>query len=346
MALALLLGFYSCEKSGTEVVLDPAAITAPKMTSPADGSTMVFTNENKDSTILFAWSSAQYGFNTAVDYYVQVDRKGNNFQNALPVGHAKSKDTLKININDLNNQILLLEDDPEIPNPLDVSFRVIAIINSQVDTAFSNTMNVNVTPFYIPIVYPQLYVPGSYQNWSPATADSIGSLNSDGSYEGYIYMNSATTPIQFKFTSARDWNHTNYGSAGPGKLTTENGLSNNLEVPESGYYKLNVDTQALTWSYLKTTWGLIGDATPGGWDTDTPMTYDVANHVWTVTLDLTANSIKFRANGSWALNYGSDKNDGKLQEGSNTNIAVPKAGNYTVVLDLSHTVYKYKLIKN
>ena len=345
LVLATFLGFYSCEKSGTEVVLNPANITAPELKSPADGSSLVFNKENKDSTIVFTWSDAQYGFNVAVDYYVQVDRKGNNFQNAMPVGHVKSKDSLSISVNDLNNQILLLEDDPEIPNPLDVSFRVFAIINSHVDTAFSSVVNVNVQPFYIPIVYPQLYVPGSYQGWNPATADSIGSLNSDGNYEGYIYMESATTPIQFKFTSARDWNHLNYGSAGPGKLTTENGLSNNLEVPESGYYKFNVDTQGLTWHYLKTTWGLIGSATPGGWDTDTPMTYDVTDHVWKATLDLTAGEIKFRANGSWDLNYGSNANDGKLQEGG-SNIKVTAAGNYTVILNLDHTVYRYKLIKN
>jgi hypothetical protein len=94
---------------------------------------------------------------------------------------------------------------------------------------------------------------------------------------------------------------------------------------------------------------LIGDATPGGWDTDTPMTYDVDNHVWTVTLDLKVGDIKFRANGTWALNYGSNNNEGKtvgkLQEGGE-NIHVKKAGNYTVILNLDHTVYKYKLEKN
>ncbi len=345
LALTTLLGFYSCEKSGTEVVLNPANITAPQISSPADGSSMVFNKENSDSTIIFTWSPAQYGFNVAVDYYVQVDRQGNNFQGAMSVGHVKSKDSLKISVNDLNNQILLLEDDPEVPLPLDVSFRVIAIVNSHVDTAFSNVVKVNVTPFYIPIVYPQLYVPGAYQGWNPATADSIGSINSDDNYEGYIYMESNTTPLEFKFTSARDWGHINYGNAGtPGKLDTDGGAPN-LTVPESGYYKFNVNTTDLTWKYLKTTWGLIGSATPNGWDADTPMTYDVDNHVWKVTLDLTAGEIKFRANGSWDLNYGSNNNDGKLQEGG-SNIKVEAAGNYTVILNLDHTVYKYKLVKN
>ena len=342
LTLITLTGFYSCSKKENKVILNPDNISAPVIKGLADGASLTFTKANRDSTLLFTWSPASYGFNTAIDYYLQVDNQGNNFQKAMTVGHTKSKDSLQIVVNALNNKILLLEQDPEVPLSLDVSFRVIAIINSHVDTAFSKPVNVTITPFYIPIIYPQLYVPGAYQGWSPGTADSIGSLNSDGNYEGYIYMDVAT---EFKFTSARDWGHINYGYAAAGELSTDGGAGN-LSVSDSGFYKFNVNTTDLTWTYLKTTWGLIGDATPGGWDTDTPMHYSPATQLWTVTLNLTANSIKFRANGSWALNYGSDKNDGKLQEGSNTNIAIPKAGNYTVILDLSHTVYKYKLIKN
>ncbi len=342
LALVTMIGFYSCEKAGTKVILDPNNVTSPQLKSPVDGDSMTFSKANSDSTLVFTWSSATYGFNTAVNYFVQVDRQGNNFSNAKMVGHAKSKDSLRVAVNDLNNKILLLEDDPEIPLSLDLSFRVIAIVSSQVDTAFSQVVNVKVTPFYIPIIYPQLYVPGAYQGWNPAAADSIGSLNSDGNYEGYIYM---PVPGEFKFTSARDWGHINYGYSAAGKLSTDGGAGN-LKVADSGFYKFNVNTTELTWAGLKTVWTVIGDATPGGWSADTPMHYSPATQLWTVTLSLKAGEIKFRANGSWALNYGSDNNDGKLQEGSNTNIKVATAGSYTVVLDLSHTVYKYKLIKN
>ncbi|UBM62828.1 SusE domain-containing protein [Candidatus Sulfidibacterium hydrothermale] len=345
LLLVTSFGFYSCEKSGTEVILDPANVTAPQLESPAEGTSLVFTKENSDSTILFTWSSAQYGFSAAVDYYVQVDKQGNDFKKALTVGHVKSKDSLQVIVNDLNNQILLLETDPDVPDPVDAAFRVIAIVNSHVDTVFSKTVNMTITPFYIPIVYPQLYVPGAYQGWNPATADSIGSLNSDGNYEGYIYMEATTVPIEFKFTSARDWSHINYGDGGtPGTLSTDGGAGN-LKVPESGYYKFNVNTNDLTWSYLKTTWAVIGDATPGGWTTDTPMTYDPDTHEWKVTMDLTVGELKFRANGSWDLNYGSNDNNGRLDQ-NGKNIQVSVAGNYTIILNLDHTVYKYSLIKN
>jgi len=340
LVLATMIGFSSCEKQGTVVVLNPKNINAPKLKSPADGSSLTFTKANSDSTLLFTWSPASYGFKAAVSYYFQVDNQGNNFKSALTIGHAQI-DSLQVTVNSLNSKILLLEQDPEVPLQLDVSFRVIAIINSNVDTVFSKPVNVKVQPFYTPPVYPQLYVPGAYQGWNPATADSIGSLNSDNRYEGYIYM---ATAGEFKFTSARDWSHTNYGYAGAGELSTNAGAGN-LSVADSGFYKLNVDTQALTWAYLKTTWGLIGDATPGGWNTGTPMHYSPATQLWTVTLNLNVGDIKFRANGGWSLNYGSANQDGKLQYNA-ANIHVAVAGNYTVVLDLSHTVYKYKLIKN
>jgi len=175
LTLVTMVGFYSCQKEG-------AKVTSPELKSPADGSAMTFTKENSDSTILFNWTSAKYGFNVAVNYYVQVDKKGNNFKGALSVGHTKSLDSLKVLVTDLNNKILLLEVDPQVPLPLDVSFRVIALVSSGVDTVFSQVTNVNITPFFIPIAYTQLYVPGAYQGWNPGAADSIGSLNSDGNY--------------------------------------------------------------------------------------------------------------------------------------------------------------------
>ena len=115
-----------------------------------------------------------------------------------------------------------------------------------------------------------LYTPGEYQGWSPATAATVYTRNLDFKYEGYIYFQEAT---KFKFTSAPNWDETNYGDGGNGTLSTSGG---NISVEEAGYYKVNVDLSGspYTYSLEKTEWGLIGDATPGGWDNSTPMTYD------------------------------------------------------------------------
>ena len=55
-----------------------------------------------------------------------------------------------------------------------------------------------------------------------------------------------------------------------------------------------------------TTVGLIGDATPGGWDVDTTMMQDpVDTNIWTLTIVLNDGQAKFRANDNWDINWGS-----------------------------------------
>jgi hypothetical protein len=342
LVLVTLFGFFSCQKDEDRAVLDISKVTAPVIDNSLDGISFEINNGNLDSALVITWKAANYGINVAATYTVQMGVQGENFANPSTLGTATDKTTLVVDFSSLNNSLLLLESNPENPVPLDVEFRVISVVSNSVDTVYSNAVKMTIKPVYIVISYPQLYVPGAYQGWKPDEADSIGSINSDGKYEGYIYMPDAT---EFKFTSARDWQHINYGNSGtPGLLDTDGGAPN-LSVPEGGFYKFNVNTNDLTWTYLNTTWALIGDATPGGWDEDTPMTYNEDTQLWTVTLDLNAGDIKFRANGSWDLNYGSDDQNGLLKEGAG-NIHVDEAGNYTVILDLSHTVYKYSVEKN
>jgi hypothetical protein len=51
--------------------------------------------------------------------------------------------------------------------------------------------------------------------------------------------------------------------------------------------------------------GLIGDATPGGWDADTDMEHDGADPSdWKLRVVLTDGEAKFRANHDWAVNWG------------------------------------------
>ena len=98
-------------------------------------------------------------------------------------------------------------------------------------------------------------------------------------------------------------------------------------------------------SFLKTDWGVIGTATPNGWNSDTPLTYNDLAKTWNVTLDLVAGEIKFRANGSWDLNYGDDGPDGFLDQDGAT-IVVNAAGSYTITLDFSIPEYRYTIVKN
>jgi starch-binding outer membrane protein SusE/F len=298
--------------------------------------------ENANVSIPFNWQSADYGAQVVISYYLEMDKAGNNFKDAVTLGTINSRDTVMVLTSAMNAALLGMETDPAIPDPLNVEFRVQAVVPVYLkDTTYSSAIAMTVTPYYVKIEYPLLGVPGSYQGWNPAdSSTTIASLKSNGKYEGYINFPDANT--EFKFTQGPSWD-TNWGDDGADGTLNPGGA--NIVAADAGYYRLKVDLPALTYTKLKTTWAVIGDATPGGWDNDTPMTYDVANKVWTVTLDLTAAGLKFRANGNWDLNYGDTGANGSLEEGGD-NIVVPSAGNYTVTLDLAHPIYKYHLVKN
>jgi len=143
----------------------------------------------------------------------------------------------------------------------------------------------------------------------------------------------------WKFTSDPDWNHTNYGltTGVPGKLNTDP-TAGNLNLP-AGYYKLNADAIALTYTAVATLWGVIGDATPGAWDNSTPMTYSPSSQTWSCAVHMKVGAFKFRANNAWDINYGGSA--GKLTAGGD-NIPVTLESDYIVTLDLSHpNAYAY-----
>ncbi len=197
--------------------------------------------------------------------------------------------------------------------------------------------------------YPLLYCPGSYQGWNPAnTFTVLASVNSDQKYEGYL--NFATGGTQFKFSTTPAWDGNDYGdtsSSGNSGVLVHPG--SNLQVADAGYYKVNVDMSATppTYTLLKTTWAVIGDATPGGGSTDTPMAYDTASKTWTVKVDLLATKgLKFRANGAWDVNYGDNGSKTGILKAGGDNIVIPKDGNYIVTMKLGYPDYTYTIVRN
>ena len=87
--------------------------------------------------------------------------------------------------------------------------------------------------------------------------------------------------------------------------------------------------------------GLIGNATPTGWDGDTPMTYDAAAHVYRLTTTLNDGEYKIRFNGGWDYNLGGNISN-MVQDGANLKAT---AGEYDIELDLNHWPITLKLTK-
>lgn len=161
-------------------------------------------------------------------------------------------------------------------------------------------------------------------------------------FEIFVYLVAGDGGFKFLPTTA-GWDGA-LGMVSEGVLTAEDGAEN-VTVEEDGFYRLRVDREALTYEAVKTTWGIIGDATAGGWDADTDMTFEggKGSYTWTITTNLTPGELKFRANDAWDINMGGTESN-LTQDGGNLTIA--DAGNYTITLTLSPQGYTARVSKN
>jgi starch-binding outer membrane protein SusE/F len=335
-AITFLLA--SCQKQEIRAVLTTPA-TSPQLTASAT-SVVLDSTQNADTIVNFSWGAVKYGYNADVTYTLQFDVPADSFKNPvniiMPVNGTTTGFTDSA-FNVLAYQSLRLPanvaSEVQVRVKSDVNQNGVVAGPSTITSVYSNVDSISVTPYQIIIVYPELWVPGDYQGWNPATAPTIASVEANGQYQGYVYIPPGGT-YQFKYTSAPDWNHINYGDDGTGTGTlSTNGSAGNLYVSGAGYYLMTADLNQMTWSATATTWSVIGDATAGGWSTDTPMTFDPTTGTWSVTTDLVSSgTFKFRANDAWTINYGYDNG---VLDLNGSNIPVPSDGNYTITLNLS-----------
>ena len=172
---------------------------------------------------------------------------------------------------------------------------------------------------------PVLYMAGDANGW--AQIDYLS--GEDGvNYTGFMYLNQNG----FKFCTQQNWDGTNYGAT----YFSKEG-DNIIMTEEAGYYKVEVDLSAKTYTLTPiTTIGVIGDATEGGWDADQNMTYVPYNSetkepgYWEIKdINLTAGTIKFRANDAWDISWGGDINSLTTNNGGNITV---DAGTYDIKL--------------
>lgn len=221
------------------------------------------------------------------------------------------------------------------------TYHVRAFATNSAGTAYGAdimfTTLADIQTWNLPGDYVEASYPGSgLANWSPDKSPQvISTIANPDKLEGYVYMANAAN--EWKFATQPNWDGPNYGDAGAGKI---DGSGGNIKSA-AGYYKINVDATAMTYTAVATTWGVIGSASPKGWDDETPLTYDPASKTWRGVMPLTAAEIKFRANHNWDYNYGSSSKDANLNVGGD-NIPVAVASDYAIVLDLSHpNAYTY-----
>ncbi|QHS56836.1 SusF/SusE family outer membrane protein [Mucilaginibacter sp. 14171R-50] len=323
----MTISLWSCKKEETRVVagVSPAgaltASTTDVALNQANGAKEAFTISFPKPTVT--------GYQVPVTSTLQIDIKGNNFAKAKEMVVATG--TYSPTVNQFNAMLLALGAQIGSPTEVEVRLKSGAAANA---ITYSNVITLHATPFQ---ATSWIYVPGAYQGWDPKTADSLVSATSNGIYTGVIAYTAGN--LEFKVTPAKAWDVA-YGDAGGGTISTSGG---NFNAGTEGLKQLTVDVNAKTWTIADVkSWGIIGDATPGGWDNDTDMKFvNDGKGTWKITLDLKAGAIKFRQDNKWDVNLGGS--NGTLTPGGD-NIAVSTAGNYTVTLNVTENTYT--IVKN
>ena len=176
-----------------------------------------------------------------------------------------------------------------------------------------------------------IYIPGNHQGWNPGAAPALWGSNFDGVYTGFSNLDG-----DFKFTRVRGWDSEyNYNDFTTFSEGLSQGDGTNIRMATAGFYYIKADVASGSLAATQTTtWGIIGPAQAGGWDTDTDMTWNAEKGCWYVAgVTLAAGEMKFRANDGWDINVGGEF--GNLVENGG-NIAV-EAGTYDIELYLERT---------
>lgn len=84
-------------------------------------------------------------------------------------------------------------------------------------------------------------------------------------------------------------------------------------------------------------WGLVGSATPNGWNGPDVEMYQTGPQEFSIYAELGSGELKFRFNEDWGNNFGDNGNDGTLESGG-ANIPI-SAGTYFIVMDLGAGTY-------
>lgn len=174
---------------------------------------------------------------------------------------------------------------------------------------------------------PVLYMKGDANGW-----DGYDYLSGEDGvkFTGFMYLNQNG----FKFTTAPDWSGTGYGA----NFDTAPDAANIVITEPAGYYQVDVDLSEKTYTLTPiTSIGIIGSASPNGWDSDVDMTYvpynkdtKEVNGYWEVkNITLSAGEIKFRANDGWDISWGRELDHLTTKNGGNITV---EAGTYDIKL--------------
>jgi|APTNR8051073442_1049403.scaffolds.fasta_scaffold00003_178 hypothetical protein len=338
LTVVLAIVVAGCTEEVGPKLPDFSEFIAPVLTSPETADPVEFLPEDAAEVFeVFEWDRTDYGgTNLSTNYVIEID-DDEDFSSPQSVSNT-SADSLEISVEDFNDAMLALgliafEEHT-------VFVRVKSTVNGITnDPLFSNAVERTATIY-------QLSECGDF-----CTIGIIGSATPGGwstdvdfrlsdptkvdkhSWTVTVYL---TTGGEVKFRSADDWPDNWGGNSFPTGTGVYGGGNIALGAAASGYYKVDFNDVTLAYTFTAVTGsyptvGIIGSATPGGWDNDTDLTQDGSDpHVWTGTFTLVAGEAKFRANNAWDNNWGATTYPSGYGTSGGPNIPIAVGGTYFV----------------
>lgn len=333
--------FTGCEKDGEIVTMLPNP-KAPTLQALPD---LTLSRTNGTQVLEFTGTPVDPGFAASATYYLEACAAGTDFADPVTVWSGNQPTSMKITVSDLNG-ILLKKFPADAASSLDFRIRGVLVVDAGTGApgtgtnpfAYTSTpINASVTLYGLP----RLDLIGS------GLEQKVESALGDGNYTGLVKLD-VTQPFTINDPDAG----TTYGGAG-GVLA----VNGDAIVPEeSGWHKLDVDINAMTYEISGHMIGLIGSATPNGWSApDSKMEYDPDGGFWHITVDLIVGHVKFRMNDDWnsGINLGIGDADhpeytlsNLWNDGGSKDIPIDEAGNYTIKLYIGASTYSCTITKN
>lgn len=295
-------------------------------------------NQSQEAVPL-SWTPANYSVPVTIDYTVQMERVGNDFANPVIVG-TTSDTQMSVSGDVINQAMFDWGIFPGLEAPIE--FRVTSMVSDDSEEGFSNTIQINATGFNpnTPTGASMILatqVPDHTWNWM--AEQTICSLEDNGVYTGFVNF-AEGDQLYFVPSGADEFVY--YGQGDIDGLIEADGEA--ITVSEAGYYYISVNTNTNAYELSPAQFGIIGSSTPGGWSSDTDLTYDASLGMWSITTTMIPGEFKFRANDAWDLNYGLGPNDGTLAQ-NGPNIAFSEAeGMYTINMNLSGCCFTFEIV--
>lgn len=318
--------------------INPALTAEPVISSPLNGDEFVLLKENATQiATTITWSETYVNVNTPITAYViQMALSGTGFSNPITIA-STSETTFPMTVAQLNTRAIEAGLTPEVPGS--VELRVSARIGGPNGYFIpSADITLNITPYtdVLDLSTEWGIVGSAAPNGWDAPDTPLWKMTGAGNENKMVaYVTLIDGAIKFRKSEA--WTE-NYGGSN-GILVA--GGDDIMVI--AGTYKIIVDLTALTYELEEFSLGIVGDASPNGWDgPDTQLIYDPTSDQFRAVVELTDGAIKFRLNNDWGTNWGGS---GGILEAGGGDIAVT-AGKYVVTVNMNELTYSLEEIEN